>query len=1639
MKKKNILLLLLIAGIMSCSTTENKVKTIDEKFDLSKVYNDLPPSLGEVNTTDIQVEDLHLYEGEVYQLDRLLTDNILLESVTSKNPVKKVLETDPKYADYVDTPNFLSVNEVITSTGEKYKEVTFLNQYTAYVKLRDLATNKTEELMLNSPQTVHSYDYSLPEDIRYGDLKVNNNRIFRDIVTNEGGYEKDDYNNQTKYKDYDDLAGKIKVKVETDISGIGPHYQTTTVDFGTKLTDFKDDYSKLLSDLSKRTLKFDENGNVLNGFDDYNVKKILDYENAVTNDNPKIEFTTEVLGDTTDKKAGEYEVVRKIIKDGKVIFSKKEKAYVSFPGTTVIVADEAFNPYGELEARSVRYIPLGINKIVKDKSGIGLDRPHGSDVVGSIIDEVAIGNSNYLNALMYLGMELKESLNDVIDNGTSDDDALMENIKATLQRGIVNIPTNNEDVFYEAARKVSAKVNDYADVKNRANNASSVDESKEIMSNYYKELLKEVELMVAIPEVTKLEATDLHFKLISIDSGDGLRSSILSKYLPTILSQDHNAKVMNMSYGSGYTIDEYLKIKNMTEEQIELATEEYNTNPVYKTAIQAWLQELDNDDMHEKDTGSLYIPSMSKYYIAKDTITTADFKKLLDLRLLTLEAVLKNATELLMSNQDILFVVAQGNTINNKSETIPDLTDFDEYGRKVIFKNPNALYNNAFTSIPTYSNYLLKQLAEKNGEKYTYDYSYRKNMIGVVGLAHKALTSGSNATENIDSRYGLTTYDLTSYYKTKEHSMGLLNRYKELKKIVGDYEKDNSKYNYEYIKNIKEQIEALDEATSKNVDPNGRPILFSFTRAGLAKMWVIATEGSYDFNKELTDEELENIPDLSNYPDYLKYRYVATNPFIGGSSFAAPRVSGVAAEIGTKFPWMTAHQIKQVLLTTAKDDFRIIEATDPNTNQKYRKRVGLYGVDKNIGWGILDKRAAYNGPSRFVKALTLENGEESFVANVPGGTVSEFKNDIEGGFDPLLQLLSDKQISELEFSALYYIKDYSDEELLSSDFGKTDEEKNFLANLQKAGLSLDSLVNEYRPAIQEYVDTLEPEYRALFEDAGLVKKGLGTLVLTGDNTYKDLTEIEEGTLILKGSLLSPVIVFKNGKLKLDMAASEAEYALAGIEDYVAKIGAPVYNFGQLYSYSTSDKILSTYIPYQNSLTYIAANASLYINDIDLSETRQFRYRVFRKKGMEVFKKPEFRDEDDPLNKAEEEADSKINYDEKEVLVIEKVKKTELHKLNIGETEYTPYIKLVVKSEDIADDNENVKVIVSLKRNVSSTPSTLGIREQLVEAFKLAKTDEEKTKLLFTIDEHDWMTEEKTKELSGELLATSMLSDYKLNELKNMELLNNVYKDSIDNKFGVFASSINEFEKDKESFNSSNGTLFGMKYSVEHFTVGASFNYIQNKMQNSNNVVLLNNYGIALALQGRYKGFSLTAIPSIDILDKIFEDEKELLYEDRNAQTNVLYGINLEAKYDVFGKDNMFKLEPYIRSNTTILNKGSFDKDESTILAYRSENEFITKSNMTFGTNFGYRPIKNLLLSASVDYTKYLTSTELKNKIYLTEYDFEINSKGVHLRDHGYSVGIGLDYKPINGLNLGLRYNNKNISEHQLNLGVKYEF
>ncbi len=145
-------------------------------------------------------------------------------------------------------------------------------------------------------------------------------------------------------------------------------------------------------------------------------------------------------------------------------------------------------------------------------------------------------------------------------------------------------------------------------------------------------------------------------------------------------------------------------------------------------------------------------------------------------------------------------------------------------------------------------------------------------------------------------------------------------------------------------------------AVDMAIDSNGQPAgLYTGTDApsnacGIAMQWCLSAPGNVQF------------PAVGRF----------TGGLANGTSASAAVVSGVAAQVWQAFPWMTAANITDTLLTTATP-------YDDGSHQT---------PNPTYGWGMINAVKAVKGPAQFAFGL--------FTADIPAGVTSTFSNDISG-------------------------------------------------------------------------------------------------------------------------------------------------------------------------------------------------------------------------------------------------------------------------------------------------------------------------------------------------------------------------------------------------------------------------------------------------------------------------------------------------------------------------------------------------------------------------------------------------------------------------------------------------------------------
>lgn len=149
-------------------------------------------------------------------------------------------------------------------------------------------------------------------------------------------------------------------------------------------------------------------------------------------------------------------------------------------------------------------------------------------------------------------------------------------------------------------------------------------------------------------------------------------------------------------------------------------------------------------------------------------------------------------------------------------------------------------------------------------------------------------------------------------------------------------------------------------------------LALSSTRCGYTASYCLSAPGTDIYSAR-------GQTDYGHYFETGEKKIIPTYGVMSGTSMAAPMVSGAAAVLMQRFPYMTAAQISTVLLTTATD-------------------LGEKGIDEVYGWGKLNLRSAIDGPRKFATPADIPNNlyiegsytQTQFIANIPGiGAVVE--------------------------------------------------------------------------------------------------------------------------------------------------------------------------------------------------------------------------------------------------------------------------------------------------------------------------------------------------------------------------------------------------------------------------------------------------------------------------------------------------------------------------------------------------------------------------------------------------------------------------------------------------------------------------
>ena len=233
-----------------------------------------------------------------------------------------------------------------------------------------------------------------------------------------------------------------------------------------------------------------------------------------------------------------------------------------------------------------------------------------------------------------------------------------------------------------------------------------------------------------------------------------------------------------------------------------------------------------------------------------------------------------------------------------------------------------------------------------------------------------------------------------------------------------------------------------------------------FNLAGHSKWWTIAAPSANIYSSYI------QLQDNNTYGDPI-YKSA------GGTSMAAPHVSGALGVIFSRYPYMTTDQARDVMLTTARQT-TLRKGLEGKPLERWETEQG---VPSNVwGWGILDLGKAMFGPGQFLGNMKINLNQNDV-----------WSNDISD------KAIKARQVEDQTEAATWATRKAELQALMQNRAGATAEEK---AEYQ-VGLAREVARNER--AAQGYV-------------GALTKNGSGTLTLTGNNSFTGEITVNEGQL-----------------------------------------------------------------------------------------------------------------------------------------------------------------------------------------------------------------------------------------------------------------------------------------------------------------------------------------------------------------------------------------------------------------------------------------------------------------------------------------------------------------------------------------------
>ena len=265
---------------------------------------------------------------------------------------------------------------------------------------------------------------------------------------------------------------------------------------------------------------------------------------------------------------------------------------------------------------------------------------------------------------------------------------------------------------------------------------------------------------------------------------------------------------------------------------------------------------------------------------------------------------------------------------------------------------------------------------------------------------------------------------------------------------------------------------------NSSTDPDNYQLKEKFNEAGYAKYWTLSGPGM--------NGNTANIKGDDQYGGY------------SGTSMAAPFISGAFGVLASRYQDMSAVQVREVLLTTA--NHKNADGTDMKGWANVNTTTPAEGeVSDRMGWGVPD----------------LEKGMYGL-----GQTLGKFDYNLRSELDVWSNNISQVALDQRYREDIAWLKSVTEDGTIDGKVVVSDNPSDYkltndydLAGIADKNISLEDAKKWRLEYYEKRAAAIRDKINNGLYNGSIVKRGEGTLVMTGSNTYRGGTTVEGGKLL----------------------------------------------------------------------------------------------------------------------------------------------------------------------------------------------------------------------------------------------------------------------------------------------------------------------------------------------------------------------------------------------------------------------------------------------------------------------------------------------------------------------------------------------